>query len=421
MKKQFDFDSLVLSDYTEEIFLYDKTAESLNELVNELGISDKIKFHKTEKEDEENTIIFNGEPSEEKFTMNLNYDAIRENFILGDLNYSKTIELITLDQLVEIDDSINFFELPSDEEFLELLKSIKKFGIIEPLLVVWDETLGKYIVVLGRSRLLAARALHEKSQDDKYFKVPCILIDGPINYSMIQGIIISSNMNYRKMSRETFMKSIFLLDEIYKTTDIYRSENSIVGKIAKITGVSRTTVNNYLEFKNLSPLAMDLVVNKHMNLSVARALAKTDHGTQNMIITGLKNNINDLRKVYAMMEGPLEKIYDKESNSMIKETWEMKVNRTNNMVPHYTYVTIRVTAQDIENTFNNINAMRRECAFKYLPEKKNSINKYFKVTYKENDIKQYIRRGFGRVGERLATFTPHRSVQAQLTHTALHS
>jgi len=322
------------------------------------------------------------------------YDEIRENPILGSLNYSTTIEYISLSKLYEIEDSINFFDYPSDEEFIELTMSLETFGVIEPLLVMRDEA-GGYMVLNGRSRLLALKKLYKKSNgSEKFSNIPCIVLDNSTNYSMIQGIIIAANMSYRKLSRENFMKAIFLLDEIYKTCDIFKSGTSVTRKIAKATGISRTTVNNYLELKNLSPLAIDLVVNKYMNLSVARVISKKDKDTQNIIITGLKNNINDIEKVYEMMKGPMDKIYVNDLKTSIPETWEMKIDRTNEMIPQYTYITLKVACQDVEKVFTNINDMRREYALKYLPLKENGLNKYFKVNFNENDIDQYIKRGF---------------------------
>jgi len=139
---------------------------------------------------------------------------------------------------------------------------------------------------------------------------------------------------------------------------------------------------------------MDLVVKKYMNLSVAKVLSSKDADTQDKIILSLKNNINDIEKVYEMMKGPYEVIYDKETKSMIPDTWEMKTARVNEMIPQYTYITLKVGCLDVEKVFTNINDMRREYALKYLPLRNNGLNKYFKVNFNEHDIEQYIKRGF---------------------------
>ncbi len=153
--------------------------------------------------------------------MNLNIDLenlksrneIRKDLILNDtIKYSNTIEFIKLNNLVEIDPSINFFDYPDNEEFLDLVSSIEHFSIINPLLVIKNESDNEYTVVSGRSRLLALRSLYKNSKDDKFLSAPCIILDSKISPSLIQGIIISTNLKYRKISRENLIKSILKLN-----------------------------------------------------------------------------------------------------------------------------------------------------------------------------------------------------------------
>jgi len=397
MKKEFDFENLNMSDYiyAEELYVDEETCDRLNKLMDDLGYTDKIKFHVTEPENEITSFDLFSDPNEDDkpfLKINKSYNEIRNNPILDGLNYTKKIEYINISKLYEIEDSMNFFDYPNDEELLELIKSLEFFGVIQPLIVMKDESNVNYVIIDGRSRYLASKVLFKKTGNEKFENLPCIIIESSTNYSMIQGIIIACNKNYRNMSREALMKSIFLLDEIYKTSDEFRSV-SVAAKIARATGVSRTTVNNYLELKKLSPLAMDLVVKKYMNLSVAKVLSNKDVVAQDKIILGLKNNINDIEKVYEMMKGPYEAIYNKETKSMIPDTWEMKTNRVNQMIPQYTYVTLKVAFNDVEEVFTGINDLRRAYALKYLTTRNNGLNKYFKVSYNEHDVQQYIKSG----------------------------
>ena len=93
------------------------------------------------------------------------------------------------------------------------------------------------------------------------------------------------------------------------------------------------------------------------------------------------------------MKGPYEAIYNKETKSMIPDTWEMKTNRVNQMIPQYTYVTLKVAFNDVEEVFTGINDLRRAYALKYLTTRNNGLNKYFKVSYNEHDVQQYIKSG----------------------------
>ena len=320
---------------------------------------------------------------------------IRKKLINDQLKFSKNIELIDLDQLIEVDSSINFFALPNDEEFLDLASSMEVYGIINPLIVIRDKETGKYIVLVGRSRLYVARSLFAETSDMRFFRIPCIELDSSTDPALIQGLVISTNIKYRKLSREDFIRSILTLDEILaKTKRNYRSEMNIADVIAKQAGVSRTTVNNYRELKYLCPMGMDLVNKKHMNLNIARMLSHKDRETQEIIIKGLGRDINDVRKVKAMMEGPAKSIYDAETKTAVKETWDMKTTRTKNMVPTYTYITVKVGYSEVETVMKNLTTMRKDFAIKYAATKKNSINRFLKVSVRDRDMVQYVNRGF---------------------------
>ena len=319
---------------------------------------------------------------------------IRRNLIKDELKFSKTIEYIDLDQLVEVDSSINFFAVPNNEEFLDLASSIEQYGVVNPLITMKCEENDKYIVLSGRSRLYVLRSLYAESEDMRYFRVPCILLDSSTDPDLIQGLIISTNMKYRKLSKEDQIRSVLILDDILVKSKKTRGEISVTNVIAKKAGISRTTVNNYRELKNLCPMGMDLVMKKHMNLGIARMISHKDPETQEVIIKGLGTDINNVRMVSAMMEGPAKSISDPETKKVVKETWEMKVKRTKEMVPQYTYITIKVSPLTVEDTLRDLAVLRKGFAIKYATTKKNETSRVMQVRVNEKDMLSYINRGF---------------------------
>jgi len=90
-------------------------------------------------------------PSEKSEVNNLALD--------GKVKFSDKIEYIHLSKLAELDDSINFFPLPDNEEFLDLMESIEKYGVLTPLLVIHDKESDQYIVLCGKSRRTVLIAL----------------------------------------------------------------------------------------------------------------------------------------------------------------------------------------------------------------------------------------------------------------------
>ena len=320
-------------------------------------------------------------------------DEMRKNLMNSELNFSNTIQHIPLGELIEIDDSINFFELPSDEEFIELAHSIETYGVINPLVVMRSEASEKYIVILGRSRLYVLRSLFETSKLEKYSTVPCIILEGSPDVSLIQGMIVTTNLKYRKISRETMIKSIFTLDDALKKNKRHRNEINVANAIAKRAGVSRTTVNNYMALKPLSSDAMELVNTKHMDLGVARILARQDHERQKFIMETLGDNINDINKVNSLIQGPGRSIYDEETKKAVPDNWERTIEFTKKMVPPFASITIKLPCEAVGLCLDAILDVRKKFGFENRYTEK-EINHDFRIKTDERIMAQYVARGY---------------------------
>ena len=390
--------------------LDEEAQNKLKDIIEKIGLQDKIDMEKALKEDEhvdeiDFVTVITKDVDEKTSLMDQNIvpqgrinpigkDDVNK-ILLGDkLKYSDKIEYVHLSQLVPIDDSINFFPKPDDEEFLDLIESIEMYGIVSPILVIkQDQSSEKYIVVCGNNRVSASRALYANSNDEKYLMIPCIVLD-TTDPSIIQGIVISTNLPYRKVSKEILIKSVHLLDDTLRKSKRFKNEMNITETIARRAGVSRSTVNNYRELRNLSPKAKKLVFERHMNLQIARQLATSDYEMQDKIIEVLGNNINDMPKVKALLEGPAERIYDREQDESVKETWEKKIERTMRMIPHMTTFVVTVASTGVEKCLKGLAGLKKEFAIEYMTQKKNSINKFFRVKLNDYHMEQYVRKGF---------------------------
>jgi len=318
-----------------------------------------------------------------------------KNLVLDDkIKFSDKIEHIHLSKLSDLDDSINFFSLPDNEEFLNLMENIETYGVLIPLLVMKSEESDQYIVICGKSRRNALNALFNETQDERYLYAPCIILENiNMDSSIIQSIVVSTNLSYRKISKEDQIKSVLLLDDVITKSKRYRSQINVTDIIAEKAGVSRTTANTLRGFRNLSPKALDLLYKKHITRNAARVLSMKDHETQDLIIDGLGNEINDIRKLREMFAGPSPKIYVKELGTSIPETWEMKTKRTLKMLPATTKITLYVCNQEVEGVLNALLPLRGKAASKYQAFKDNEINKNFRVVLNEDHMKQYIKAG----------------------------
>jgi len=320
-------------------------------------------------------------------------DEIRESLMNGELKISRTIENIPLSELVEVDDSINFFALPDDEEFIELAHSIETYGVINPIIVMKHEDSGKYVILIGRSRYIVVKSLYATSKLEKYSTIPCIILDSSTDPSLIQGMIISSNLKYRKVPRETLIKSIFTLDNVLKKNKRNKNEMNIANTIARRAGISRTTVNNYMAFKSLSPLAMELVNNRFMNLKIAKILSKQDHEKQKFIIETLENNINDLPKVMSLIQGPGKAILDEKTKQAVPDNWERTIEFTKKMVPPIANLTIKLPCEAVGECLEIVLDFKNKFAFKNNYTNR-AINRVFKIKSDERIMEQYVNRGY---------------------------
>jgi len=218
-------------------------------------------------------------------------------------------------------------------------------------------------------------------------------LDSSTDPSLIQGMIISSNLKYRKVSRETLIKSIFTLDSVLKKNKRNRNEMNIANTIARRAGISRTTVNNYMAFKSLSPLAMELVNNRFMNLKIAKILATQDHEKQKFIIETLENNINDLPKVMSLIQGPGKAILDEKTKQAVPDNWERTVEFTKKMVPPIANLTIKLPCEAVGECLEIVLDFKNKFAFKNNYTNR-AINRVFKIKSDERIMEQYVNRGY---------------------------
>ena len=416
MNEDFNNENFKLENEIDIRDLDEEAQNKLRAIIEKIGLQDKIDMEKVLKEEEyieeiDLVTVITTDIDEKNSTKYLSLDSdnifaipqskivpadkddINKILLGNEVKSSNKIEYIHVSQLVQMDSSINFFPKPDDEEFLNLSESIEMYGIINPILVVKNQLTGLYDVICGNNRVSVSMALYANSNDEKYLMIPCIELY-TTDPSIIQGIVISTNLQYRKMPKEILIKSIHLLDDALSKNKKSKNEMNITDTIARRAGVSRSTVNNYRELKKLSPKAKKLVFEKHMNLQVAKQLATADHEVQDKIIEALGNNINDMPKVKALLEGPAEKIYDKEEDKSIKETWDKKIERTMRMIPHMTTFVVTVVSTSAEKCLRTLAGLKKEVAIDYMTQRKNSINQFFRVKMNDYHMEQYVRKGF---------------------------
>ncbi|MCL2323804.1 MAG: ParB N-terminal domain-containing protein [Oscillospiraceae bacterium] len=318
-------------------------------------------------------------------------------------NFSNELQYIDLPDLVDIGSSINFFPSPSDEELLDLMESLEIFGVLSPLTVIKCKDSDKYTVVSGRSRLAALKKLYDQSFDSNYYRIPCRVLDPATDPSIIQGIVLSTNLTYRKMPKDTQIKAVLALDAALSKNKKYKNQMNLTDIIAKKMDISRTNTNTLRGFKNLSDNALDLLYNDYMSREAARILSLVkDKETQDILIGKLGRQINNVSLLKDMIASPSKKenknSFDIKvaSPDSVRDQLEInrKIKKAEQTVPEYTTITLRVNHIELEQLLTDLSYIRAGMAKKHKTTKNGEINKYLSVNLSDVQMDLYLRNGF---------------------------
>ena len=167
----------------------------------------------------------------------------------------KSAQYILLHELYAAPSEWNFFNKLNDSQTYELIESIEKEGLMNPILV-WkkdrdsieqlsekaDQYLlegNKYMILAGHNRVNAFRLLFQQTGDEKYSKIPAFIYDG-MDEERAKYIIVASNYIQRALSKEERRQSISYM---YRTLNQSKDKSINVAKtIAEQTNMSPRSV-----------------------------------------------------------------------------------------------------------------------------------------------------------------------------------
>jgi len=161
---------------------------------------------------------------------------------------------ISIDKILEPSEQIR--KVIVYENLEELAKSIKKIGIIEPLVVKQQGE--KYEVIAGHRRLLAARMAG-------LAEVPCIIKDD-----------INIDEDEVKLHENFYREDVNEADEAEFYAYLIEKKGMSIAEIAQKVGKSDTYVRQRLDLLRGDPAILEAVRAGHINSSVARELNAID-------------------------------------------------------------------------------------------------------------------------------------------------
>ena len=128
----------------------------------------------------------------------------------------------------------NVRALNKTEKIDELSESIKKYGLLQPV-VVYEPTPGTFELIIGQRRFLAFKQLAKKH--DSYKQIPAVVIPRP-DKEKLKIMSLSENIHRVELNRGDIVEVISFL---------YKKYNKSAKKVSRLLGVSVPTVYNYLK------------------------------------------------------------------------------------------------------------------------------------------------------------------------------
>jgi ParB family chromosome partitioning protein len=141
------------------------------------------------------------------------------------------------------------------EELAELAESIRKHGILQPIIVTHSENSGEYTLIAGQRRLQAASIIEMHT-------IPAIIRDTTTDVEMLEIALIENIQRSNLNSLESAQAYNSLVEDFGMSHD----------EISKRVGKSRTTISNTIRLLKLSPAVQTALSKGYITEGHARAI-----------------------------------------------------------------------------------------------------------------------------------------------------
>lgn len=191
---------------------------------------------------------------------------------------------IPLDELVSAPKKWNFFEPPNADAKANIIKSIHRYGLWNPI-TVWEQEDGTYMILGGHTRKAAFEYLYEHTGEDRYKTIPAsVYAKDTLDDYEAERILILNNVAQRNHVPEKLRPRCFgKLVELEKQKSFYGSGIDVKEAVAKASGTSRTTVFNYLNLEDLIPELLELYTTGELPMTKGVIISKLAEDLQRHI------------------------------------------------------------------------------------------------------------------------------------------
>jgi len=186
---------------------------------------------------------------------------------------SQIVKEIELDKIVE--NELNKFSMDDNtEEFKALINSIKRTGVLQPIVLKKNDDTDTYTVIAGHRRIMASRIIGKKT-------IPA-LVKNYANKSAVLDLI-ETNTTSRKLSIDDILGCIELLENLVKEEDM-KIDGKLNDYIGDMLDLSGKQVERYKAITNLIPELKEKVDNKEIGMSSVTGIASLPTEQQNLAL-----------------------------------------------------------------------------------------------------------------------------------------
>lgn len=195
---------------------------------------------------------------------------------------SEFIRQIALDKIK--DNPLNRFSMQEDEEFTRVLQSVEQDGFLEDLIVTPDEE-GTYRIISGHRRAAIARKLGKT-------QIPCKVRTYSSELDEIRALI-GANLHKRTLTPFDMARQLQTLSEVLDRAGMPNGSKERAYQLAAQTGLSRATVERYLDLLRLDDTVVGWVEQGAISMVDAYELARKKNLNLQQDVIGLVAQIED--------------------------------------------------------------------------------------------------------------------------------
>ena len=215
-------------------------------------------------------------------------DDVEQSYIKDITSNSEVVKEIDIDKIVP--NPYQPRKTFDKNSLKELANSIKQQGLMQPIIVVYDDD--EYILIAGERRLRAHKILNKST-------IKALVVD--FDLSKLREYAIVENLQREDLNIVDLATSLYELIEEHSYTH---------EEVAKILSKSRSYITNILRILKLSDYAKEKLKEEKITLGHAKNLVTLDVDTQRKIvdtIIGQKLSAREVENLVKKYKSPSQK------------------------------------------------------------------------------------------------------------------